>query len=248
MPLAPILALWTAPRTASTAFERMMIERGDVRVVHEPFSLRYYFGPDKHSDRFDDIRPESTPAAIMGDLEACAGEAPVFVKDMAYHVRDLADAGFLARFTNTFLIRDPAWTLPSLGTRWPDFTDEEAGFEALESLVEAVASDGADPCVVDSDDLRADPEGIVRAYCAAVGLPFLRDALTWEPGMPKEWGLWQEWHTDAAASDGFLPTSGSPPPRDTPRLVAAYEHCAPIYERLHARRVRSVPDTGRADP
>nr|VFK02985.1 MAG: hypothetical protein BECKH772B_GA0070898_103194 [Candidatus Kentron sp. H]VFK03302.1 MAG: hypothetical protein BECKH772A_GA0070896_103164 [Candidatus Kentron sp. H]VFK05939.1 MAG: hypothetical protein BECKH772C_GA0070978_103144 [Candidatus Kentron sp. H] len=38
-----IICLWTHPRSISTAFERVMIERGDLKVLHEPFSYLYYF-------------------------------------------------------------------------------------------------------------------------------------------------------------------------------------------------------------
>ena len=36
--------LWSAPRARSTAFFRMMIERGDFTGVHEPFSYLAEFG------------------------------------------------------------------------------------------------------------------------------------------------------------------------------------------------------------
>ena len=36
--------LWSAPRSRSTAFFRMMAERGDFTVVHEPFSYLAEFG------------------------------------------------------------------------------------------------------------------------------------------------------------------------------------------------------------
>ena len=39
-----ILVLWAAPRSRSTAFFRMMAERGDHTVLHEPFSNRAEFG------------------------------------------------------------------------------------------------------------------------------------------------------------------------------------------------------------
>jgi len=35
---AGLLALWSAPRSRSTAFFRMMVERGDVVALHEPFA------------------------------------------------------------------------------------------------------------------------------------------------------------------------------------------------------------------
>lgn len=34
----PMLMLWSVPRSRSTAFYRMMAERGDFTAVHEPFS------------------------------------------------------------------------------------------------------------------------------------------------------------------------------------------------------------------
>ena len=37
-----ILAFWVHPRSLSTAFERVFLERADFRVLHEPFSALYY--------------------------------------------------------------------------------------------------------------------------------------------------------------------------------------------------------------
>jgi hypothetical protein len=39
-----------------------------------------------------------------------------------------------------------------------------------------LAADGAQPVIVDSDDLIADPAATMAAYCAAVGIPFSRPA------------------------------------------------------------------------
>jgi hypothetical protein len=37
-----IVPLWSIPRSVSTGFERMMMERGDFKVIHEPFSYFFY--------------------------------------------------------------------------------------------------------------------------------------------------------------------------------------------------------------
>ncbi|HUF83988.1 MAG TPA: sulfotransferase family protein [Acidimicrobiia bacterium] len=228
----PIVALWTAPRTASTAFERMMMERGDVTVFHEPFSVRYYFGATKRSARYGEVRDDGDPDAIVAALDAAASQGPVFVKDMAYHVVGLVDDAFLERFVHSFLIRDPAWTVPSLAAIWPDFTDEEVGFDALAALVDRVG----DPVIVDSDDLRRDPAGVVEKWCGGVGLPFAPEALSWPPGMRPEWGLWEDWHDEVAQSDGFAPSPDEPPPeRSDPRVEAAYQRARPVYEKLLSR-------------
>jgi hypothetical protein len=39
-----LLMLWASPRSRSTAFFRMMAERGDFTMVHEPFSYLAEFG------------------------------------------------------------------------------------------------------------------------------------------------------------------------------------------------------------
>jgi hypothetical protein len=57
------VALWAVPRSISTAFERVFVERDDFEVLHEPFSDAYYYGPDRLSDRFADAEPkEGTPS------------------------------------------------------------------------------------------------------------------------------------------------------------------------------------------
>ena len=235
----PILVLWALPRAVSTAFERMIIERGDHHVFDEPFSRHYYFGPERVSARYTEVLPESRPTEILAGLEAAAEQRPVFVKDMAYHVDGFASPELLDRFVNTFLIRDPGYALPSLAAKWPDFTDAERGYAALARLIGLAESVGQDPPIVDSDDLCRDPSATVRAYCERVGIPFLPESLTWAAGMRPEWELWRDWYEATARSTGFRPPPATPPPsRDEPRLVRAYADCAPIYQQLRARRLR----------
>jgi len=231
------LALWTTPRSVSTAFERMMMERGDFTVLHEPFSAHYYYGPSKRSDRYDEVRPDETPDRVRERIDVATAQRRVFLKDMASHVRDQIGPEFVRRFQHSFLIRDPAWALPSLEKQWPDFTEEEAGYSALAELVDAVRATDEPVVVVDSYDLRTDPHGTIEAYCDALGIPFLADALEWEPGMPGSWEIWEEWHRDVAASDGFRPRPPGPPPERGPRADEVFARCRAVYDDLWPRRV-----------
>lgn len=239
-----ILALWAAPRSISTAFERMMMARGDHVVEHEPFSAHYYLGPERTSRRFSDRAPEPWHHRdqIRSSIEQRARRSPIFFKDMAYHVHGFADRSFLGRFVNTFIVRDPAEALPSLFHMWPDFTDEEAGYEALWHLFEQ-ARDLTDqtPAVIDSKDLVHDPTATVRAYCDTVGLRFMPESMEWEAASPPEWKTWDSWHADAKKSTGF-----SRPAKkeryaaiaDEPRLTEAHTACQPYYRRLFEARLR----------
>ena len=53
------VALWSVPRSISTAFERVFVERDDFEVLHEPFSASYYYSEDRLSDRYADVDPEA---------------------------------------------------------------------------------------------------------------------------------------------------------------------------------------------
>ena len=53
------VALWAVPRSISTAFERVFVERDDFEVLHEPFSAAYYYGEDRPSDRYADVEPRA---------------------------------------------------------------------------------------------------------------------------------------------------------------------------------------------
>ena len=81
--MTPILVLWAVPRSTSTAFERMMKQRGDHECVHEPFGEVWYSigndtrPPDSHIQN----RPELSYEAVWQDLVSAAARGPVFMKD-----------------------------------------------------------------------------------------------------------------------------------------------------------------------
>lgn len=230
----PIRFLWTVPRSVSTSFERMMIERGDHTVLDEPFSRAYYYGPERRSDRYDETLPRSSAQDVLDEIEAAAQERPVFVKDMAYQAADLLGPDLLERFDNSFLVRHPAATLPSYARPWPDFTAEEAGWHHLEQAADTVEELGRELVVVDAGTLCADPAGVVGEWCERMGLPHMPEALTWEPGMLPEWELWAEFHRGTAKSTGFEQLDPPPPAPEEPHLQKIYQHALPVYERLAA--------------
>ncbi|MDQ3910669.1 MAG: sulfotransferase family protein [Actinomycetota bacterium] len=233
-------ALWAVPRSISTAFERVFVERGDFKVFHEPFSASYYYSTERRSDRFAGEEPK----AEYGYAEVLArilspSEKPVFFKDMAYHAASLLSRDFAARFANTFIIRDPRFVLVSLYKFWPDFTFEESGYERLHDLFQYATEEGQKAVVVDATDFLNDPEGIVAAYCETLGIPFVPEALSWEPREVPEWQIWSEWHEDAEKSTGIKRQLVEQKPEIPEGLEEVYSRCLPYYEALHAERLRA---------
>ncbi len=239
-----IVPLWSVPRSISTGFERMMFERGDFKVIHEPYGYFFYLEA-AHKDPVGMQPQEGHPQTFEGTTEmieaAAADGKPVFFKDMAYYVSDVADEAYMQKFTNTFIIRDPALTLVSYHKLDPTVTLREIGFESQFKLFElAKKITGEVPAVVDAEDLLIDAASVVKQYSEKVGIPFLPESLTWQPEFKQEWKDWEMWHLDAGDSTGFqkdMEDFGYTVD-DVPELREMYDKCLPLYEKMYAERLR----------
>ncbi len=239
-----ILAIWATPRATGTAFEWMMRTRGDFDVAHEPFGQAYYFGADRRTTRPDEneLKPEITYAGVWAELLSRAAAGPLFSKDFPNYIMHMADGEFLDHFQHTFLIRHPRKVLPSMYAHWRQFTLDETSIAAQRELFDIVCDRyGRVPPVIDSDDLVADPAGVTEAYCAAVGIPFIPEALDWEEGdRPEVTWYGGTWHAQLQQSTRLAPQERDyPEVEDVPFLRDMYARCLPHYEALHPHRLRA---------
>jgi hypothetical protein len=216
----------------------MMTERDDHVVVHEPFSRVVDFGEVEVGDRVAHSERD-----VLAALRAGAADKPVFFKDTTdfHYPALLADEDFLSAATHTFIIRDPAEAIASHHALNPDLGREEIGFARLYEIFTAVQdATGTTPVVIDSDDLLDRPAQTVRAYCAAVGIPFLAEALSWEPGMRSEWKTTSRWHESTSQTAGFKRGTGEGAQKveADPVLRAHRDYHQPYYEKLSAVALR----------
>ena len=253
--MIPILVLWAVPRSTSTAFERMMSQRGDHDCVHEPFGEVWYSigndtrPPDSHVQH----RPGLGYESVWADLVSAARQGPVFMKDFPHYVahmhdwvasgagRDGEDVPFLDAFNHSFLIRDPAKALTSLYGQWTDFTLSETGFAEQRALFDLLTlRTGAPPPVVDADDLLDDPHRVTAAWCGAVGIDFMPEALEWDTGNASDM-TWYEtgtWHDNLAQSTGLSRQKRDYVSIDHNQfLIDAYDACLPHYQTMHPHRL-----------
>ncbi len=234
------VALWAVPRSISTAFERVFVERDDFEVLHEPFSDAYYYGPDRMSDRYADAEPKegySFDNVLANVLEP--REKRVFVKDMAYQAKKVLSPEFASRFVNTFIVRDPKYVLVSLYKMWPDFTFEETGYEDLHKLFKYATEGGEDVAVVDAMTFSENPSGVLAAYCEHLEIPFRSGSLSWESRDVEHWDSWEGWHDDAEQSTGIEPATRRDP--ELPEeLEEVYERCLPYYYELAAHAIHAT--------
>ena len=259
--------LWSAPRTLSTCVERVLLEIPAVHVHHEPFGVPFYWGEEAPSRRQAKDRRRETSFAHVAHAVWRAptptGVEMVFSKDHAYYFAPHC-LHRLAEFTqgvdvrHSFIIRHPQRAIVSLynkscvdngGTGYRYFDPAEAGFVAMWSLlvhIEETATPGgqAPPPIIDADDLLEDPEGVLGAYCAALGLAFESSMLHWgDKPVPSQLrnSAWSGWTEAVCSSPGVVPRMRAPMPSldGLPQAVLeAIAEAMPIYEQMHARRIR----------
>lgn len=244
-----ILALWSTPRSRSTAFIRMMRQRGDFTIRTEPFEASAYYSEARIFNRLFPDNPDWNPAdynyinvlnSILAQSRDCER---LFIKDHPYHFIHVAKTPFLDLFRHTFLIRNPAQALPSYFRIWPDLTFRETGYQAQYQLFHRIVRHtGKVPPVIDADDLVNNTEATIRAYCSAVDIPFIAASLSWDPKEAEtEKFPWKhkEWHENLIQSSGIqnTPDNSYPDINDYPELRSLYDNCMPFYEKMLAHKI-----------
>jgi hypothetical protein len=239
----PIYALWCHPRSLSTAFERVMRERGDLQAVHEPFMYDYYITKGNRLYPHFEPSPEHPQSyrEIRAMLLGLAEKGPVFLKDMAYYVvPEIADdLELMGCMKHAFLVRDPAEALVSYAKLDPDFTLEEAGFEAQWWLYSWLKENGCDPFVIPAQAVQLDPAGTMSRYWSHVGLCDAPHALEWDASVPEGWEHVSGWHRDTITSGAIRPPeTGRDYQAELRKLgekyLAYHAHHRPFYDKLIA--------------
>jgi hypothetical protein len=245
---APLVVLWAHPRSVSTAFVRMMMERPEVTVVHEPLVILTDTGSfDVPAPGGGAVTARTVPEVVAA-LRELSAAGPVFVKDtLEYPYTDFFDdPSLLDGAAHTFIVRDPARTIASHAAIKPELACHEVGFEHELRLFELVRDrTGTAPPVVDADALLADPPGVVRAYCAAIGWDFRPATLRWAPADRAEFAENRRWHLDAIGSSGFAaPAKEFARTCENDPVLAGYlRHHEPFHRALRRHALAPVPAT-----
>jgi len=146
----------------------------------------------------------------------------------------------LEKFHFTFLIRHPRNSIPSYyrccvpplveKTGFNEFMPEEAGYDELRRFFDyckdtgivgpkvcgqedngaVEAPNSVEICILDADDLLDDPEGMLRHYCASVGIEFDMAMLNWDSEEEHQhakdaFEKWNGFHEDAIHSKDLKP-------------------------------------------
>ena len=239
---APVtrLAVWSGPRTISTALMRSWENRPDTLVIDEPLYAHYLHATGlDHPGRAEVIGAGETDwrnvvATLRGPVPD--GTRVFYQKHMAHHLLPGIDRSWVADLTNVLLIRDPREVVASYVRSRAAVTADDLGLPQLIQLYDELAATGRPPPVIDARDFLLDPESYLRAMCRRVGLAFTSRMLAWPPGRRDSDGVWGRYWYDAVwRSTGFAEYRARDPQLDGHAATVA-EECRPLYERLHGAR------------
>ena len=242
MPETIRIAMWSGPRSISTALMRSWGNRPDTIVIDEPFYAFYLRRSGKPHPGAGEIiaKSETHPAKIIeglvGDLPA--GKTVFYQKHMAHHFLPELDETWLERVTNCFLIRDPAEVITSYIGKNDRPAMQDLGFAQQVDLFHAVREKtGLVPPVIDAADVLRNPRQTLERLCAVVGVAFDDTMLSWPPGYRETDGIWAKyWYAEVAKTTGFQ--SYKPKSEPVPEhLRDLHDQCRGYYEVLYRYRL-----------
>lgn len=247
------IAMWSGPRSISTAMMRAFENRDDTEVSDEPFYAAYLAATGlDHPMRADVLA--SQPTEWHEVARALAGAPPGghrvwYQKHMCHHMIDGFGLDWSDHCRNVFLIRSPEEVLASYIAKRQTVTLEDIGVVRQAEIFDRVASrTGKSPPVIDAAMILAAPRLALTALCKALDLAFSERMLAWPAGRRASDGIWAPaWYDGVERSRGFAPPSSPATPKALPdHLRRVADAARPFYDRL--AHFRLVDDgAGRAD-
>ncbi len=228
--------MWSGPRNLSTAMMYAFGNRADFAVWDEPFYAPYLkaTGAD-HPMRDQIIAAHETDPQIVA--KRCLGSIPVqkphfYMKHMPHHMMEGFPLDWTKDCINIHLIRHPARVIASYGAKRDQMTLEDIGFPQQAALYDKIGG-----LVIDSFDIRADPEGMLRKLCNAIDLPFDPAMLRWKAGPRADDGVWaKHWYNAVHQSTGFAGAEG-PLPEISKEKQAIFDAAMLSYCQMSAYKI-----------
>jgi hypothetical protein len=232
------IAMWSGPRNLSTTMMRSFGARADTAVVDEPFYAAYLKITGLNHPMTDEILRvhEADPVKVGVQLTGPVPDGkPVFYqKHMVHHmVPEIPMDWARGIERHVLLVRHPARVIASYAVKMETLSLEAIGVPQSAALHDWLTDQlGAPPPVVDADRVLADPEGVLKRLCEAIGLAFDPAMLSWPSGPRAEDGAWaRHWYDAVWKSTGFGAAPGALPVHSGEAAAIEKEALA-VYERL----------------
>ncbi|MEM7241677.1 MAG: HAD family hydrolase [Pseudomonadota bacterium] len=227
------LAVWSGPRNLSTALMYSFAQRADCQIWDEPFYAAYLArtGLD-HPMRAQILAANDADYGSIITACTAPSDGLHYQKHMCQHLAAEDDLAWLSALTNVLLIRHPARVIASYHAKRENPIVSDLGLDVQAQIYARLSAQGETPIVIDATDIRANPEGMLRALCARLDISFDPKMLHWPKGGHKDDGVWApHWYGAVWNSTGFSGAEG-PVPKVPDELVPILKDCLHHYQRL----------------
>jgi hypothetical protein len=231
------IAMWSGPRTISTALMRAWENRADTVVVDEPlygFYLARTGIPHPGRDEIIKSMPDEWPVVLdqLCSVPLPDGKTVYYQKHMTHHLLPEVDRGALRGLRHAYLIRDPRQLLASYARVRAEPVLADLGLPQQLEIFRLLGGP-----VVDAGDILRRPRPMLEALCDALGVPFDPAMLSWPAGPRPTDGVWARyWYDGVRRSTGFGPYREAV--ADVPPgLEPLARECQPFYDEMYAHRL-----------
>ncbi|ABD53256.1 hypothetical protein [Jannaschia sp. CCS1] len=229
------VAMWSGPRNLSTAMMYAFGNRPDCEAWDEPFYAAYLAQTGLDHPMRQTVLASQPPhyGAVVERLLATPTQPVQYLKLMTHHMLPDTSLTWATGFANIHLIRHPARVIASYTAKRAEITLDDIGFPQAARLHTALPGP-----IIDSADIRAAPEAMLRSLCEAIDLPFDPAMLHWPAGPKPFDGAWApHWYDAVHRSTGFAAAEGHLP--EVPdHHRGLLKDALDIYETLHQSRLR----------
>lgn len=229
------IAMWSGPRNLSTAMMYSFGNRADFAAWDEPFYAPYLDVSGVEHPMGAEIKTahECDPAKVAAQ---CIGPVPdqkpnYYMKHMPHHMIDGIPIDWAQGCINVHLIRHPARVISSYGKKRASISMEDIGFQQQLDLYRQIGG-----IVIDSADIRENPEDMLNLLCDVIGIDFDPAMLSWPAGAKSFDGVWaSHWYDAVHKSTGFAAAEGPIP--DVPDHQELLSECLPFYETMASDKI-----------
>lgn len=227
--------MWSGPRNLSTAMMYSFGARADFGIMDEPFYAAYLekSGAD-HPMRDEILASQKTdPESVASICIQTNGTPHLYMKHMPHHMLDGFPLDWAQDCVNIHLLRHPARVIASYAAKRESPTLEDIGYAQQLALFETLGG-----VVIDSTDIRADPERALRRLCDAIELAFDPAMLHWPAGPRAEDGVWAaHWYNAVHKSTGFAGAE-APLPDLEGQAADVLAQALPFYEAMQVHTLK----------
>ncbi len=239
------IAMWSGPRSLSTAMMRSFENRNDTTVIDEPFYAHFLYQTKlNHPGKDLVIQSQSTNWDEI--VELCLGgspyiEKPVFYqKQMAHHNLEGNDITWIKEVKNCLLIRDPLYVIASYNKKFPLLDEQLLGYIQQKQIMNFLKTINGDfPIIIDATDVLKNPKAMLKTLCNSLGIGFSDKMLSWPQGKRSSDGIWASfWYSQVEKTTTFTPLEkkdiklrGS--------LMKIYKKSLDIYLEMYEKRLKA---------